>query len=815
MRVPLQWLREYCAPDLDAFGLAETLAMTGTEVERVETHGVSGLEHFVVAKVLDARHHPGADRLSICQVDTGDGEPSQIVCGAPNVATGQTVAVGKPGSVMPDGTVLKTAKLRGEPSHGMILAEDEVSIGSDHEGIMVLDDALTAGTPLGTVLPIADEVLVLEVTPNRPDCLGLYGVAREVHAATGAPLSAPPWIEDLGSAGELTAARVSLETDLCRRFTARVFDGVVVGPSPRWLKARLMAAGQRPISNVVDVTNYVMLLTGQPLHAFDLDRVAGGVLTVRRAAEGEQMQTLDGQTRTLDAETVLIADGDGPTSIAGVMGGARSEVNAETTRVMMEVATWEGANIHRTSLALGLRSEASGRNEKGLEPESALDAQVLATRLMVEVCGATVAPGTIDMSGASAGAWSPAPLPTIRLREARVSGLLGIEIPRARQVEILTALGFACTDAPDAPSGARAGLDVTVPALRRSDVTREADLIEEVARIGALAQLPATLPPRRGASGRLTVRQRLRRGAADALCAQGLSEIVGWSFEGPELADRLRISQRPVLTLRNPMSAEQSRLRTTLLGSLLDAVARNHARGADRLALFESGPVYLPGEDGAAAEPRYIAALTCGAVRAASWRAPAPPSADFLSVKGVLGGLLDTLRVPWDAAAFDDPPPYLHPGRSARVTVGAAATPAGWLGELHPSVAAAWDLDQPLAGFELDLDLVAEQVATPAFRDVTSFPEVREDLAVIVADAVPAATVVGVVREAGGKLLDRVEIFDVYRDMDRVGKDHVSLALRLRFRAADRTLTDEEVSGRRKRIAKALAAQLQGRVRDS
>jgi phenylalanyl-tRNA synthetase beta chain len=771
MRVPLSWLREYCAPDLDTFALAERLAMTGTEVERVETHGVSGLEHFVVGRVLEARRHPDADRLSVCQVDTGDREPSQIVCGAPNVATGQTVAVGRPGSVMPDGTVLKTAKLRGEPSHGMILAEDEVSIGSDHEGIMVLDDALAPGTPLASVLPIADEVLVLEVTPNRPDCLGVYGVAREVHAATGAALKPPPWIEDPGSAGELVAARVSVETELCRRFTARVFEGVVVRPSPWWLKARLMAAGQRPISNVVDLTNYVMLLTGQPLHAFDLDRVAGGVLTVRRAAEGEQMQTLDGQTRTLDRETVLIADGDGPTSIAGVMGGARSEVSAETTRVLMEVATWEGANIHRTSLALGLRSEASGRNEKGLEPESARDAQTLATRLMIEVCGARVAPGTIDIGG-------PGPAPRrITLRGARVSGLLGITIPRTRQAEILTALGFGCVEDPD-------GLQVTVPALRRGDVTREADLIEEVARIGALAQLPATLPPRNGAAGRLTARQRLRRSAADALCAQGLSEIVGWSFEGPELAQRLRISHRPVLTLRNPMSAEQSRLRTTLLGSLLDAVARNHARGADRLALFESGPVYEPGDDGAAAEPRHIAALSCGAVRPASWRAPAPPAADFLSVKGLLGGLLDALRVPWDVATFDDPPPYLHPGRSARVNVGPAATPAGWLGELHPSVAAAWDLDQAIAGFELDLDLVAEHVTIPAFRDVTSYPEVREDLAVIVPDTVPAATVIAVVREAGGKLLDGVEIFDVYRDLERVGEGHVSLALRLRFRAA-------------------------------
>jgi phenylalanyl-tRNA synthetase beta chain len=362
MRVPLTWLREYCDPDLDVFALADRLAMTGTEVERVERHGVTALEHFVVAKVLEAGRHPDADRLSVCLVDTGDGEPSQIVCGAPNVAAGQTVAVAKPGSVMPDGTKLKVAKLRGQASNGMILAEDEVGIGTDHNGIMVLDDALAAGTPLDSVLPIATDVLVLEVTPNRPDCLGIYGVAREVHAATGAPLAPAPWREDPGSPGTLEAARVTVECpELCPRFTARVFEDVTIGPSPAWLKARLMAAGQRPISNIVDITNYVMLLTGQPLHAFDLDRIAGAQLTIRRAGDGETVQTLDGQTRRLDADMVLIADDEGPTSIAGVMGGVRSEVEDSTTRVLMEVANWDGANIHQTSLKLGLRSEASGR----------------------------------------------------------------------------------------------------------------------------------------------------------------------------------------------------------------------------------------------------------------------------------------------------------------------------------------------------------------------------------------------------------------------------------------------------------------------
>ncbi len=345
MRVPLEWLHEYVVPDLDTAALAERLAMTGTEVERIERHGVAALENFVIGRVLEADQHPNADRLRVCVVDIGDDAPSQIVCGAPNVAAGQTVAVAKPGAVMPDGTRLGKAKLRGVESNGMILAEDEVAIGTDHDGIMVLErDGLEPGTPLKDVLPIATDVLVLEITPNRPDCLAIYGVAREAHAATGAPLNPAPWRDDPGKPGEVAGAKVIVECpDLCPRFTARVFEDVKIGPSPLWLKARLMAAGQRPISNVVDITNYVMLLTGQPLHAFDLDRVEGATLTVRRAHDGEQVETLDGQTRTLDSDMVLIEDAAGPTSIAGVMGGARSEVGADTTRVLMEAANWNGA----------------------------------------------------------------------------------------------------------------------------------------------------------------------------------------------------------------------------------------------------------------------------------------------------------------------------------------------------------------------------------------------------------------------------------------------------------------------------------------
>src|SRR4051794_2390211 len=587
MRVPLEWLQAYCRPDLDAAHLGDVLTMTGTKLEAIHTHGATALEHFVVGKVLRAEQHPDADRLRVCLVDIGEDAPSGIVCGAPNVAAGQTVAVAKPGSVMPGGTRLKAAKLRGQVSNGMILAEDEVGIGTDHDGIMVLDDALAAGTPLAGVLPISTDVLELEITPNRPDCLAVYGVAREVHAATGAPLAPPPWSGDPGSDGPVDGIEVEVQApDLCPRFTLRLFEGVQIGPSPRWLKARLMAAGQRPINNVVDITNYAMLLTGQPLHAFDADRVEGGRLVVRRANAGEQVVTLDDVTRTLDEDMLVIDDAAGPTSIAGVMGGNRSEVHDGTTTVLMEAATWNGPNIQRTSTRLGLRSEASGRFEKQLSPGQTLEAQAVATQLMLELTGATLAEGTIDVDHRTAEQREDR---VLHLREARVERLLGRPIPRAQQIRILEALDFPCRETDD-------GLDVHVPHARRSDVTREVDLVEEVARIDGLEKLPATLPSRKGAVGVLSPEQRVRRHAEDALSSAGLYEIVGWSFTSRASIERLRSPLEPV-ALRTPMSEEQAVMRTQLLGSLLDAAALNARRGRPEARLFELGSVYLPWDE--------------------------------------------------------------------------------------------------------------------------------------------------------------------------------------------------------------------------
>jgi phenylalanyl-tRNA synthetase beta chain len=800
MRVPLEWLQDYSRPELDTDALAERLTMTGTKVEGIERHGVGALERFVVGRVLEAGRHPGADRLSVCLVDIGEAQPSQIVCGAPNVAAGQTVAVARPGAIMPDGTRLERRELRGVESDGMILAEDELAIGTEHAGILVLEhDHLEPGMPLTDVLPLATDVLEFEITSNRPDCLGVYGIARETHAATGAALRPPPWAEDPGTDGPIEGVRVSVECpDLCPRFTARAFEDVKIGPSPPWLKARLMAAGQRPISNVVDVTNYVMLLTGQPLHAFDLDRVAGAALTVRRAAGGERVQTLDGQTRTLDDQMVLIADADGPTSIAGVMGGARSEVEPGTTRVLMEAATWDGPNIHRTAWKLGLQSEASLRFEKQLQPEQAMEAQAVVTQLMVEACGARLVSGTVDVGG------DGPPPARIHLRDARIARLLGAPIPRARCERILRSLEFATTDA-------AGGLDVQPPPFRRGDVTREADVIEEVARLDGLEKLPSTLPSRHGAYGRLTPRQRLRRRAADALAAQGLYETVGWSFTGAEQLSRLRLGDVPVVELENPMSAEQAAMRVTLLGSLLDAAQRNVAHGAATVRLFEAGAVFLP-EPGQLLprEPYRLGAVLVGGVRPSSWRDQDPPDADFFAAKGVLEGLLRPLRANYELEPAAEP--FLHPGRAARLRV--SGEPAGWIGEIHPLVAAEWGIDRTIAAFELDLDAVPEP-RTAVHRDVTSFPEVREDLAIVVSEQVTAAQVLETVRRSGGPLLSSVEVFDVYRNPELLGEGNVSLALRLSYRAPDRTLTDDEVAERREAITTALAEELDGRVRAS
>ena len=808
MRAPMSWLRAYCdPPGLSAADAGSALNDAGIELERIDRVGVGALDGFVVGRVLTAERHPNADRLSVCTIDDGSPDPRTIVCGAPNVAAGQAVAVAVPGAVMPDGTKLGEAKLRGVKSSGMILAEDEVGVGEDHDGIMVLPGDPAPGTPLIECLQIADEVLDLAIAPNRPDCLGVYGVARELHALTGAALAPDPTDEDVEASGAGELPHVEIDPDICLRFTVRAFEDVTIGPSPLWLKARLTAAGQRPINNVVDITNYVMLLTGQPLHAFDLDRVRGEELRVHRAGDGQTMRTLDGAERTLDSTMALISDAEGPTSIAGVMGGEVSEVSDATTRVAMEAATWVGPNIMRTQAKLGLRTEASARNEKGLHPEQAAAAQRLAARLMVELCGARMVPGEVDEY--------PRPLEPRRvtLRLARVEKLLGMGVAAEEIAVILERLGFRL----DATGE---GFDVTVPYWRDGDVQREADLIEEVARIHGLDKLPITLPARRRAVGRLTSKQRLRRRAEDALRDRGLSEVVAYSFIAPEALTRLRLDDVPALRLANPLSEDQSVMRPLLLPGLLDAARHNAAHGRPKLALFESAHVYRlsqpldqapdgsPGGATPAHERHHIAALLTEAAPA-TWRSEARP-ADFFAAKGLVEAMLATVGV--ECWAEPGERPFLHPGRTATVLAGDEQK-LGWIGELHPSVARAWDLDGDVACFELDADLIAELAPGPArYRDVTSFPAVVEDLAVVVHEELPAGEVEAVIRSAGGELLGSASLFDVYRG-EQVGGERKSLAFRLEFRSPERTLTDDDVATVRAAIEQALE-QVGGSLRE-
>jgi phenylalanyl-tRNA synthetase beta chain len=825
MKAPLSWLTAYCDPGLSAEELGERLAMHSIELERISRVGAPSADGFVVGKVLSVEQHPDADRLSVCEVDTGEGKRT-IVCGAPNVAAGQTVPVALPGALMPDGSELGKAKLRGIESDGMILSEAELQIGDDAAGIAVLaptpDTAaaegeavaeLSVGTPLSEVLPVSEEVLELEPTSNRIDCFGIYGIAREVHAVTGAELAPPPWDDDAEATGEGKAedyASVTVEVpELCPRFTARVFTDVQIGPSPLWLKARLIGAGMRPINNVVDITNYVMLLTAQPLHAFDLDKVPGGELIVRTARRGERMTTLDGVERSFDDDAVLVCDRDGPSGIAGIMGGEASEVSDRTTRVLLEVATWNGVNILRTSRKLGLRSDASNRFEKQLHPELAIRAQRIASALIVELCGAKLVPGTIDVA-----AEIPEPH-ELRLRTERVESLIGMPVDPKLCREYLERLDFGV-------SGRGKKLNATVPVDRHYDVTREVDLIEEVGRIhGYAGNLPATLPETSGQAGRLTREQGLRRRAEDVMRDLGFDGVVTLSVTDPGMPGRLRIAEgdprAEQIRVSNPLSIEHSELRTTVLGSLLDTARHNLARGAERVALYESGRAYLrEGSspfDGVlggsftgdrhtpAYEPQRIACLATGALRRGGWGGQAVES-DFFAIKAVLEALAAQLGTEVEVGPGEEP--FLHPGRSGRIVLG--GNDAGWMGEVHPLVCRAWDLEAA-AGFELELAGLAalSPSGQEQFEDVISYPAVNQDLAVVVPEETSAAAVREAVLAGGGELLRSAEVFDLYRG-EQLGEGKKSLALRLSFRAPDRTLTDEEVAPLRESIREALAA---------
>ena len=805
MKAPLSWLREYVTIEMEIEELASRLALTGTEVERVTEVGVPGdeenLSRFLVGKILDCRRHPDADKLSVCTVDVGEDSPRTIVCGAPNVAGGQTVAVVLPGGVMPDGTRIRDAKLRGIPSAGMILSEAELGLATKSPGTMVLPEAWTAGALLIDHFALTDQVLEVEVTPNRPDCLSIRGLAREIAAITDAPFDEDiafthPW-------GERTVDRdITIDVrdpDLCPRYAARVIRGVKVGESPLWLKARICQAGMRPVSNVVDVTNYVLWSLGQPLHAFDLRTVRGGRIVVRRAHPGEAITTLDNEHRLLTGDMLVIADAERASVVAGIMGGIDSEVTETTTDVLLEAANFAAPSIMRTSGALGLRSEASTRYEKGLDPEMIPLALDMACSLLVEVCGGQVSVGTIDVRTARR------PESVLNVRPARIEHVLGAPVPTAEVTALLARLGCDVSEYGE-------DILVEVPSFR-PDLEREIDLIEEIARIYGLHRIPSTLPARRSGSGGLSRAQAGRRQIEDLLAGAGLAQVITYSFGDEKWPDRLRLAshdrRRQCVEISNPLSVDQAVMRTMLLPGLLDAARKNVAVREERVHIFEMGRVFHPSDEVLPDEKVRVGILLTGDWDQDAWLRSGV-TVDYFLGKGLIERLCEAFRLRFDYAPGDEP--FLHPGRSA-VIRGPQGQTVGWLGEVHPLVLQAYDLRVPTVAAELDLEtLLDASSAGASFRDLLAYPVVEQDLALVVDTNVSASTVIASLRAVGGELLDKVAVFDVYEGT-QVAAGKKSLALRLSFRAADRTLSEAEVNDLRRHMLKRIAADLGAELR--
>jgi phenylalanyl-tRNA synthetase beta chain len=761
MLVPLSWLREYVAVDRPTRELAERLTISTANVQHVVRRGVAdsdgNLGLYRVGRVVEAGKHPNADRLQLCRVDVGEREPRQIVCGAWNFGEGATVAVALPGAVLPGGERLEEVTLRGERSSGMILSERELDLGTDHTGILVIEDGPEPGTLLGDVLPLSEDVLELETTPNRPDLLSMYGVAREVAALFDAELRPLPGTDSERGGDEAVDVRVE-DLERCPVYIGRLFRDVTIAPSPLWLKARLLAAGMRPISNVVDVTNYVMHALGSPLHAFDQSKLHEGRIVVRRASSGEEIRTLDGNLRQLDRDDLVIADADRPVAIAGIMGGEDSEVTEETADVLLEAANFEPVGILRSSERVALRSEASNRWEKGVDPELAEPAARLATQLFVDLAGARWV-GESDVRGEL-----PMP-PIVRLRPKRADAIIGFPVDPAEQRSLLERLGFGVDD----------DWDISVPTWRARDVRREIDTIEEIARL-KLGEVPYTLPRRQAMFGRLSERQRLRRLVEDVLVGAGFSEAYTPSLVAEDRDDALRIPE--------PQSLDQAVLRTSIVPGLIEAARHNLFVGNDGIALFEIARVYLPQGEQLPNEPWHLAGIVQGG---------------FAAAKGAVETVLSALKIPPRFQRGESP--LLHPGK-------AAALPGGVTGELRPGL-----LEGTWGAFEVDLDALFEEVpGLRAYEDVITYPAVRQDLAFAVAEAVAAGDLADAAREAAGPELREMTPFDVYRG-EQVGPGRKSIAFRVEFRSPERTLTDEEAAELRQKIVDALRVRFGAELR--
>jgi len=811
MKFTLSWLNQFISTEgCTAAHIADRLTMLGLEVDSVEELFVD-LAPISIARVLEVDKHPDADKLTVCSVDTGE-EIVQVVCGAPNVRAGMWTAIAKPGVKLPDGTKIKKSKVRGVVSAGMLCSARELGLNNDHSGILDLADQTTAGLPLIDALGLRDTVIEVDLTPNRPDCASVRGIAREVSSFVGGALR--PLVNRITP---LTGKDVGYEVivsdpDLCPRYTARKLSNVVIGPSPAWMQQRLTAVGMRPINNIVDITNYVMLESGQPLHAFDFTTLKGGKIIVRRPEAGEiSLNTLDGNQRQLDPDMLLICDAERPVAVAGVMGGLETEITAASSTILLESACFNPVSIRRTARKLGIPSEASYRFERGVDPNLADAALERAVELMAQYAGAVADPDGIDVYPGKKAAVK------LQLRIGRVATLLGMVLSRDQVAAYLQSIDF------DVAVVDEATLDVTVPSFR-VDIEREIDLIEEVARLVGYNEIPTSQPTIRMDYPQRDELRELRQEASRTLLAQGFFEAINYSFVAENHLDLCRIAEadprRRLTRLLNPLSEEQAVMRSMLLPGLLENIRRNINFQRPDVRLFETGKIFLQHEHGALPEEQMhlCAVLTGRRVPEGELLYYSGQESDFFDVKGVAANLLLVLRR--TAAASDAlfkvnadlAQPYCDPACCAVIMAG--ETVFGTLGAVHPETLKGFGIKQPVYFVEINLQkLLTLEKKAKQFCALPKYPSVKRDISLVVPDAVPAGDLLQAIRAQPQKHLESVEIFDVYRGKP-IQAGCKSVALSLTYRSAAATLDDQSVDKVHEKIVKSLMAEFNARYRE-
>jgi len=781
MKLPISWLSDFTdISNIDLKAYEHGMTMSGSKIEGIESLG-DEISNVVTGKILKITQHPDAEKLVVCSVDVGEAEPIQIVTGAINVFEGAIIPVAKHKSTLPGGVKITKGKLRGVESFGMLCSVEELAIGSDADGIMILPDDTAVGADICEVLGLNESIVEFEITSNRPDCLSVIGIARETAATFGRELTIPAVnVPDVGgSAADLAQIEIA-DFDLCPRFCARIVKNVKMGESPLWMQKRLEAAGIRAISNIVDITNYVMLEYGQPMHAYDFDKISGGKIIVRALSDGEILETLDGQERKLDSSMIGITDESGVIGVAGVMGGASTEISDSTTTILFESANFNPASVRSGAKKLQMRTEASGRFEKGLDRENSLAAINRACQLIAEIGAGEVVSGVIDVA-------APVKSPTVLPLEVdRINKFLGCDISEAEMVKILEKLEFSVADG-----------KITVPSFR-ADVTLMEDIAEEVARIWGYDKIPSTTALGDTICGGRTVEQETSAKIKSNLTAQGLCEIVTYSFISPKNFDLLNLPQdsefRDTVNILNPLGEETSVMRTLMLDSLLAAMARNYNRRNPSALLFEVGNVYRKNNP---QSPVATAPLT----KEPKGKLPIEPRmlsvgmygeyVDFYVLKGVLENLFDMLGLKVSYNSIGDMVSY-HPGQTAEILVGNRRI--GVVGQVHPAVAKNFEIDSKAFAAEINLESVF-QYCKPhkQYKALPKFPAMSRDVAMLIADEVPVSEIEAIFTKNRGNILESFSLFDVYKG-EQIESGKKSVAYSLTFRAADRTLTDDEVS---------------------